>query len=187
MNPSVIMALVRLRMLRVLRDRSNLVWLFVMPMAFSFLMGQMLGDWDPAGRDMRPLCLVYDLDGQAAADALVAPLLDNDKFRIVRRDTAVSEDRALELIEEQRITAALFIPADYTTRVARNEPVTLRLLYDSDRLSSQTVRTLLDEGLLKLNAKQAALQISRQPDNHGALPFESTRFDQRWNNPRVRA
>ena len=186
MNFSVIMALVRLRLLRVLRDRSNIVWLFVMPMAFSLLMGQMLGDWDAPEGDNRPLFLIYDLDQGAAADALVAPLVDHERFRVIRRDTSASEERALELIESQRITAALYIPAEYTTRVARNEPVELRLLYDSDRLSSQTVRTLLDESLLELNARQAALSIVRNPDNHGARPFDAGTFRHHWQNPRVR-
>jgi ABC-2 type transport system permease protein len=185
MNPKVILSLVLLRLKRVLRDRTNLIWLFLMPMVFSFLMGNMLGDWDGPKGDNRPLFMVYDADQGAASNALVAPLIDHERFRVIHRDTLASEAACRQRVDDEVITAALLIPEGYTQAVARNEPVTLRLFYDSDRLSSQSVRTLLDEQLLKLNAKQAALQVSRLPSNHGAQPFDHEVFDARWNEPRV--
>ena len=54
MNPTVIGAMVRLRLVRVLRDRMGLVWLLVMPMVFSFLMGELMGDMNSGGAPPPP-------------------------------------------------------------------------------------------------------------------------------------
>jgi ABC-2 type transport system permease protein len=185
MNPGIILTLIQLRLTRIFQERVNLVWLFLMPMAFSFLMGQMLGNWDSSGRDTRPRFMVYDLDGGRGADALLAPMLDHDKFLLVRADSAIAEDAVLAAIEKQRITAALYIPEGFTADVARDQPAQLRLLYDSDRLSSQTVRTLLDESLVKLNTRRVTRQLAEKSENHGAVTFSAEKFEQRWNNPRV--
>jgi ABC-2 type transport system permease protein len=185
MNPGIILTLIQLRLTRIFQERVNLVWLFLMPMVFSFLMGQMLGNWDSSGRDTRPRFMVYDLDGGRGADALLAPMLDHDKFLLVRADSAIAEDAVLAAIEKQRITAALYIPEGFTADVARDQPAQLRLLYDSDRLSSQTVRTLLDESLVKLNTRRVTRQLAEKSENHGAVTFSAEKFEQRWNNPRV--
>ena len=54
MSGAVIRAMVTLRLRRVLRDPMSLVWFLVMPMVFSFLMGQLLGDWGGSGTPQRP-------------------------------------------------------------------------------------------------------------------------------------
>lgn len=185
MNPQVILALVRLRLIRIFREKVNLVWLFLMPMAFSFLMGQMMGDWGGSSGDNRPRFMVYDLDGGRATDSLLAPLVDNERFILVRADSTLAEEVVLEAVQKQRITAALFIPEGFSRGVARNEPVELRLLYDSDRLSSQTVRTLLDKAILKLNTLRATRELAEQTEALGTAPFQPDQFEVRWQNPRV--
>ena len=71
MNFSVIMAMVRLRMVRVMRDRMGFVWLLVMPMVFSLLMGELMGGPSGGGgAQSLPSFLVSDLDGGAEADRL---------------------------------------------------------------------------------------------------------------------
>jgi ABC-2 type transport system permease protein len=186
MNPVLIANLVRLRLTRVFRERSNLIWLFLMPMLFSFLMGQMMGDWGgSSGADDRPRFMVYDLDGGRAADALLAPLLDNARFLLVRADSTIAEEPVRRAIDKQRITGALYIPEDFTQRVARADSVRLRLLYDSNRLSSQTARTLIDQTIVKLNTQRATLHLSRTATDLAPQPFEADRFEEAWQQPRI--
>ena len=170
MNISVIRSLIRIRLLRVFRDRTNLIWLFVMPMVFSLLMGQLLGNWDNSGGSHKPKFMVYDEDGASASDRLLAPLLDNEKFLLVRADSTISKDSARQLVEEGRITAALFIPAGFSGAAEKGDKATLELFYDSNRLSSQTVRTQLDEVLLNVNTLTSAYSLVSQPDAEGKLP-----------------
>jgi len=184
-NPSLVAALVRLRLTRVFRERINLIWLFVMPMVFSFLMGQMLGDWSGGGQDSRPRFMVYDRDGGQAVDSLLAPLLDNERFITVRVDTLVAEEDIKASLAKHRITAALFVPEGFTRALASNEETVLRLYYDSDRLSSQTVRTLLDRAILKLGTLQVVKQLAGSAGAPGTAALSAHRFESLWANPRV--
>lgn len=191
MNTSIITALIRLRLLRVFRDRTNLVWLFLMPMLFSLLMGQLMGNWDNGGQSRKPRFMVYDMDGGAAADHLLAPLLDDEKFLLVRADTTVTEARARKLVESGRITAALFIPAGFSRAAEGGDEANLELFYNSDRLSSQTVRTRLDDVLLTVNTLTAANSLVTAPDITGNVPrgrsahLDEAVFQDSWTNPRV--
>jgi len=190
MNPAVIRAMLMLRLRRVLSDRSNLVWLFVMPMVFSFLMGQLMGDWNSGGPPSKPRFMVYDLDGGPAADALLAPLTDNERFLLVRADTTVATVQARAAVEHSRITAALFLPSGFSEAVAAGQPLEIELFYDSDRLSSQTVRTLLDRSLLQINTVAMANGLVQPPATGAPAPgmaaaFDEARFRTLWDEPRV--
>ncbi len=191
MNFSVIRAMIRIRLLRVFRDRSNLIWLFVMPMVFSLIMGQLMGDWDSSSASNKPRFMVYDLDGGPAADRLLAPMVDNDFFLLVRADSTVTTERARLLVEEGRITAALFIPSDFSAAAEEGRSASLELFYNSERLSSQTVRTQLDESLLKVNTLTSAYSLVSTPDSLGNIPLghsaalDEKVFQEGLSNPRV--
>jgi len=190
-NPSVIRAMVLLRLRRVVRDRGGLVWLLVMPMVFSTVMGQLMGDWSDSGQGRRPAFLVADADGGEAADRLLAGPLDHDKFLVVRADTALTAAAAQDAVEASRVTAILRIPAGFSGRVAAGELDTLSLWYDSERASSQTVRTLLDDAVLKLNAAAAARSLVTAPGPDGRVPadsaavFDAAVFARCWDKPRL--
>jgi len=190
MNPMVIMSMVRLRFTRLLRDRSGLVWLIVMPMVFSFLMGNLLGDWSDQTTNL-PRLVVYARDAGPSAEALLTALDGNDKFRLVRADSIVDQESARLAVEDGRITAALFIPARFSAAAAAGRSSELKLYYDSDRLSSQTVRTLLEKSALKVNAMASARSLVATGAAAAAVPvdsalaFDESRFDRLWNEPRV--
>ncbi|PID78830.1 hypothetical protein CSB20_13190 [bacterium DOLZORAL124_64_63] len=190
MNPRIILSMIRLRLLRVLRDPTSLIWLLLMPMVFSLLMGQLMGDWSRGNAD-KPRFMVYDADGGAASDRLLAPLYDQENFRLVRADSVIASSTARRLVEKGRITAALFIPAGFTAAVDSGAPVTLELHYDSDRLSSQTVRTLLDERLLETNVRAGAATLVAPPGPDGRRPagtspaFDEAVFQHHWRQPRI--
>ncbi|MCB1181983.1 ABC transporter permease [bacterium] len=190
MNGAVILALVRLRLVRVLRDRMGLVWLLVMPMVFSFLMGELMGGMNSGGGTRAlPRFLVADADGTVAVDRLLAPLLDNERFRVVREDTNLTVTEARAAVENGRHTAVLIVPQDFGARVAAGERAELTLAYDSDRLSSQTVRTTLEQAVLRTNAEAAARSLVAAPGGpvprDRAAAFDAAVFDSLWTRPRV--
>ena len=45
LNPALVWVIMRLRLKRVAADRTNLLWLIAMPLIFSFIMGQLMGNW----------------------------------------------------------------------------------------------------------------------------------------------
>jgi len=193
MNLTVIGAMVRLRMVQVLRDRMGLIWLLVMPMVFSWLMGSLMGDMNAGGKTPAlPRFLVCDQDGGPAADNLLAPLQDNERFRIVRVDSLVDGEAARESVAAGKATAILSIPADYSAALAVGRAVELSLYYDSDRLSSQTVNTLLDRSVLRVNTVAAARRlVAPEVATETILPRDQARgFDEAvfvdlWENPRL--
>lgn len=193
MSLAVIGALVRLRLVRVLRDRQGLVWLLVMPMVFSYLMGKLMGGGgasDPA-TDL-PTFMVFDRDQGAAATELLAPLANSDVFRLVRIDSMVSAATAQQEVEDGNWTAVLLIPAEYTSELGAGHPMQMELFYDSERLSSQTVNTLLDKSVLRSNTLTAARGlVTRDLNEETGVPrdrarrFDTAVFDQLWENPRL--
>lgn len=191
MTPSIIRAMIWLRLRRVLADRLGLVWLLVMPMVFSLLMGQLMGDWSGDQKPAGPRFMVYDLDGGQYADQLLAPLLDQDNFRLVRVDTVASKVAIERAVDKRYIAGALVIPPRFSDAITGGDTVLLQLYYDSERLSSQTVHTRLMGAILKLNAVAAARTLVIRPEPGQTLPadraaeFNETVFIEAWTQPRV--
>ncbi len=192
MNPAVVLAMIRLRLLRVARDRSGLIWLLVMPMVFSVIMGALLGGMGGGGgASSRPRFMVYDGDGGAAVDGLLAPLYEHERFLLVRADSLVAPEAARRLVEDRRITAALLVPAGFSASAAAGDTARLQLFVDGDRLSSQSVRSLLDRTALKVNTAAAARSLVVPDVDAGAAPrgraiaFDADVFERLWEEPRV--
>lgn len=185
MSGSIILAMVRLRLLRVLRDRMALIWFLAMPLFFSFLMAQLLGDWSGSSSGALPRFLVFAPHQDENLERLLLPLRNNDKFQMEVRDTLAADTAVETAVAENRITAALIVPG--TLADGAEAP---RLYYNADRLSSQTVRTLLERHILRLNTEIAARGLVAAPVG-GVLPrgraegFDTARFDSLLDDPRV--
>lgn len=190
MNRQVIGAMVRLRLLRVVRDRGGLVWLLVMPMVFSYLMGMLMGDWSGSSQPTRRKLLVSDLDGGAAVPLLLGPLRAHDDYEVAVVDTAVTDARARELVDARRATAVLQVPAGFSAALAGGPRVDLRLTIDADRLGGQAARTLVERELMRLATAGAAMSLVAPAGSpvprDGAESFDEGAFVDAWESPRVR-
>lgn len=183
MNTQIVFAMVRLRLNRLVKDRAGLFWFLIMPIVFSLLMANLLGDWSTgSGGDNRPRLLVYCSDQDEAIASFLEPLQDNDFFRLVRVDSLVAQEEAKAVVKSQRITAALFIPPNLGQTMELGHPNSMQLYYDSDRHSSQTIRTLLDRAILRINTESAAANLAR---TDSLAAFDSAVFAELWENPRV--
>ncbi|MBK8166268.1 MAG: ABC transporter permease [bacterium] len=190
MNRQVIGAMVRLRLLRVVRDRGGLVWLLVMPMVFSYLMGMLMGDWSGSSQPARRKLLVSDLDGGPAVSLLLGPLRANDAYEVAVVDTAFTDARARELVDARRATAVLQVPPGFSAALAGGPRVDLRLTIDGDRLGGQAARTLVEGELARLATAGAAMSLVAPPGTpvprDGAASFDEGAFVDAWESPRVR-
>jgi ABC-2 type transport system permease protein len=189
MNLQVIGAMVRLRLLRTLRDRGGLVWLLVMPMVFSYMMGMLMGDWSAKAQPKRRV-VVYDQDGGPAVERLLAPLRAHERFEVAVVDSAATEARARALTDGGGATAVLRIPAGFSAAMAGGATVDLALTVDGNRLSSQTARSVIDRSLLRMNTEQAARSLVAEPGvkpaRNAASGFDEKAFAAGWDQPRVR-
>jgi ABC-2 type transport system permease protein len=189
MNLQVIGAMVRLRLLRTLRDRAGLVWMFVMPMVFSYMMGMLMGDWSNGAPPKRRV-VVYDQDRGPAVERLLAPLRAHERFEVVVVDSAATDARARALTDNGGATAVLRIPAGFSGAMAGGAKVDLQLTVDGNRLSSQTARSVVDRSLLRMNTEQAARSLvaapGTTPGRNAALAFDEKSFAAGWDQPRMR-
>lgn len=190
MNPQVVGAMVRLRLLRVVRDRGGLVWLLVMPMVFSYLMGMLMGDWGGGGTPPRRKVLVSDLDRGPAAQMLLGPLRAHERYEVAVVDTAISDAQARAMVDDRRVTAVLQVPPGFSAALAGGPRVDLRLALDADRLGGQSARTVIERSLLRLATAGAAMSLVAAPGTEvprdGAAGFDEAAFVDAWESPRLR-
>ncbi len=174
MNARLVAAIVRLHFRRVAADRSNLIWLFLMPMIFSVLMGMMMGSF---GSGSKPAFVVYDAARNPESERFIAALEDTTAYRVVVADTTGSAARARALVDDKGYGAALYIPPGFGVAAAgTGEP--LGFHYDPDRLSAQQAHTSLIEAVRRLEAEQAGIALA--PDD-----FNRSGFDSLWAEPRL--
>ncbi len=179
MTSAVIRTLVLLHVRKILAEKSNLFWMFGMPIMFTVLMGMMFGTTSSSGPSEAPEVTVYDASRSAASGDLIASLGGREQYRIVVADTVGSEDLARQLVDDGRRTAALWIPAAFDDSLTAGRPAPLRFFFDSDRASAQTSRTALAEAVRRLDAIQGGRHAA------GAGEFDQAVFDSLWAEPRV--
>ncbi len=187
MSARLVMTIVGLRLLRVVKEKVNLVWLFLVPLMFSGLMGMLMGNWDRAGS--LPSFRVFCGGDSTAVATLLAPLRDNGTFKIMQTDTLIAAAAAQRIVERGRATAILLVPAGFADSLASGGNGELSLYYNSDRLSSQTVRTELERAVLGLNARVAARRLAAPASQVGersrAAQFDEEAFGRHVASPRV--
>jgi len=188
MNPRFIGAMVALRLRRVLTDRANLVWLLLMPLVFTYIMGELMGDWTPS--TTLPTLRVYGLEH---ADPGVRSMVDRlalaEDFQVDARDTTSTADRARFLMEGRYVSGVILVPAGYADSLQTDRPAQLDLFYDGERTSSQRVRRSVDEAYARLAVRAAAVKLvdaSRAGEPGYAATFNDSLYHQFMDEPRVR-
>jgi ABC-2 type transport system permease protein len=128
------------------KDRGVAIQLFLLPLLFVVVFGGALGEVGRGEPDTRILLPVVDLDGGAAAQALIQGLDAAGGVRVERYEQA----EALALLDENKISRVLTIPEGFTTDVEEERPVTLRLVNHSDADPEQTEAVrLVVEGVVR--------------------------------------
>lgn len=184
MNWDLVREIVRLRLRRTMADKSNLIWLFLMPLVFAFFMGFLMGDWNP-GPAQRPAFLVCDADDGEASRRLLAPLLDHPDFLLVRADTVVTAAQARQLVESGAHPAVLLIAPGFGDSLAAGLVPHPRLFHNSERNSAQKVRQALAGSVAATSARAAAHSLVG-PDPGEAARFDEVRFEALLAAPRIR-
>lgn len=125
-----------------LRDRGDLLMLFLMPLVFVIVMTGALGAIGKGEEDTRIPLPVVNLDGGESAQAL----LDHIDVAGGVRVELHPEAEAMDLLGKNEITRVLIVPADFTSSVGAGQPVTLRLLShpDADSQETEAVRRVVD-------------------------------------------
>jgi ABC-2 type transport system permease protein len=185
----LVAAIVRLRLRRVAAQRSNVVWLLVMPLVFSVLMGQLMGDWSRSGT-RQFTCIVYG-SGEAGpvGEAIIDGLRDHPDFTLAVRDTTATPARARGLLEQNRVSGALLFGPGFADSLASGSRPTLHFYHDSDRGSSQRVRQAVAKAFADVDVRARAATLvdpaAAAADPARAAAFDAARYDSLLADPRV--
>ncbi len=125
-----------------LRDRSVLLFAFVIPLALTFVFSQLF----PTQEDFELTAGVVDLDGDDVAagftQGVVAALVDDG---LVDATTFEDEAGARAAVEDGDIAAAWILPAGFSADVSAGDGGEIRVLVNPDRaLSAEVARGIAD-------------------------------------------
>lgn len=119
---------------RLLRDRSNIFFVFVFPMLLILVIGATFGG------AFTPRITVVGAEGGVLAGEIASELSGIGRIDVVE---AMSRQDALEEVERGRVNAALIIPDGYDASVSSGAPAELEFMARQDDLAQQ-LRTIVD-------------------------------------------
>ena len=130
-----IFTLARKDLLETRRDRLALIFTVVMPIAFTAFFGLLFG----GGSNRLPLA-VWSGDAGPVASQLVSQLQKSDVVTVQK----VTKSQAEQNVADNKVAAALEIPAGFSAAVAAGKPATLTVVGVSGSSGAQTVTTEID-------------------------------------------
>jgi ABC-2 type transport system permease protein len=137
------------------RDRLSFIFILIMPLAFTVFFGLLFGA--NSSVDKLPLA-VWDADGGAAAQQLVAALEKSAVVRVV----ATTGSELEQQIADDRAAAGLVIPAGYSREVADGRQADLTVVATQGSSGASTaaseIRTLAGEQVTVELASRAAAE-----------------------------
>jgi len=167
-----------------LKNRGNLILLFLMPMIFIVIFSGALASLGKSTqKDTRIPLAVVNLDGGQSAQAFLAKLEAAGGVRLELYDSA----QAQTLLNEKKILRVLTIPADFTTSLTENQPTTLHLVNHTNAPVADThaVQLVIDGVLQGMILEQ---QIFLSLEQMGAMQAgSSAEYQQAFGVDRLKA
>ncbi len=129
---SAVISVARTELRRIVRDRTGLFFIVVLPLLVIVVIGASIGSVGGAAR-----IGVLDLDGTPASERLIADLDASDRLDVV----VVSEQEGLAVdVRLDRLRAGLIVPTGHAERLAAGEVSELDMIIDPSRVTSIAAR-----------------------------------------------
>lgn len=167
------LAVLRKEFSHIRRERSTLVFAFLIPVAQLILFGYAIDT-----KVENVATVVLDLDGRADARQLVEKLQNSRTFRI--RERVFSDDEFEHALTSGRAQVGVRIPPDYTERRLRGVSAPVQFLIDGSNSTSATaalstaqmigIQLSLQQGRAAAEALQAA--AARDDAGNFAMPVD---------------
>jgi ABC-2 type transport system permease protein len=126
---------------RMLRDPSNIFFVFIFPMLLIIVLGAAFGG------SFRPRLGVYQESAGAFSDSLVERLVSDDAIEV---DTVGSLRTLQDQVERGRFEAGVMIPAGYDDALSSGEPAAVTFVGGND-LTSQQLRSMVEAAFAEDN------------------------------------
>ncbi len=133
---------------RMLRDPSNVFFVFVFPMLLIVVVGASFGG------EFKPRLGVLAVSDGTFSSALLERLEADEALRI---DRVGDIDDLRDGVQRGRFNAGLIVPSDYDERLDAGEPAAIQFLGRSSDLTSQQLRTTVEAAVAEENIPWVAV------------------------------
>ncbi|HVM70274.1 MAG TPA: ABC transporter permease [Anaerolineales bacterium] len=137
-------------LMQIMRNRMTLLFLLIMPIAFTLLFGLAFGGASQPSDSRLPVGYL-DQDGSATSSSLRTLLAGS---KVVRLDTSAgrTENDLAGLVASNKLAAAVVIPAGYGASLRNGSPLKLGFYADPSQTATSTVESELLVAINKLTS-----------------------------------
>jgi len=151
------------------RDKGNLVWLIIMPIVWTTLIGTMS---TPGSEDEKIPVGFLNSDRGIYGEVFAETLRKEESIKII----AVVEDdeeKMTNLVKDSKLSVGLIIPGNFSEKLRTGEPVVIDIL-KSERSSSYFLEEIIDKaaGRISIDALAANFTIEKISERRAVLEEE---------------
>jgi ABC-2 type transport system permease protein len=175
-----ILNIARKDLLQIVREKQSFLFLLVMPILFTILLGFAFGGFSSQDEDTRLPVALVDQDGEYFSQTYRQILETSDVIRLMESPDQLNQLK--QLVREEELAAAGIIPPSYSRALLEGVPLPLQVVVDEASISGQAARSEFQSAALQLSSmvQTARTSVSFYEDQR-AFKNESARqayFDQ---------
>jgi len=140
------------------RDKGNLIWLIIMPIVWTTLLGTMSSS---GGGDEKIPIGFLNSDRGIYGEAFEEILKKEESIKIVAM-TEGDEDKMRNLVKDSKLSVGLIIPGDFSEKLKIREQIVIEIL-KSERGSSYFLEELIEKvaGRISVDALAASFTVEK--------------------------
>ncbi len=151
------------------RDKGNLIWLIIMPIVWTTLLGTMS---TPGGGDEKIPVGFLNSDRGIYGEVFEEILKKEESIKIVAM-AEDDEDKMRNLVKDTKLSVGVIIPGDFSEKLKVREKVVIKIL-KSERGSSYFLEELIEKvaGRISINALAANFTVEKISERRMVLEEE---------------
>ncbi len=146
----------QLQLQMVIRDHSSFIWLLLVPIIFTTLVGAAFGDFGSSGPAPKVPVAFVDLDRSFASSIFEQALRAEDSLTI----ETPSEAEARQQLKDDRIPVLVVIPAGFGAAVERGTEVSVELVRSAGASSGYFLEQLINNAATRVATLACAASIT---------------------------
>ena len=171
---------------QILIDHQTLLFLLIMPIAFTFLFGYASGGFSGANSDNRLPVGFISRDNHWFSQELYESLKNSDVIRL-REFSKAKQQEMIDLIADEKLAAGMIIPERYGASFIKGKPAKIVLITDDSSTTSTTIKSAIISTVIRLDSATQTASIMEQ------MVGDQTHFDyifeeslSAWENPPIK-
>lgn len=151
------------------RDKGNLIWLIIMPIVWTTLLGTMS---TPGGGDEKIAVGFLNSDRGIYGEVFEEILKKEESIKIVAMEED-DEDKMRNLVKDTKLSVGVIIPGDFSEKLKVREQAVIEIL-KSERYSSYFLEELVEKvaGRISINALAANFTVEKISERRMVLEKE---------------